>query len=75
MLQKEGISDVGILSAEKQPGCEFFYLCLKLHLGIGLIQPAVEVRSQKERPLLLQRQAVPPALFLLLDFDVYLTLC
>lgn len=50
------------------------YLSLKLHLGVGLVQPAVEVGGQEQRLLLLQRQPVPPALHLLLDLDVHLTL-
>lgn len=50
------------------------YFSLKLHLSVRLVQPAVEVRSQKQRLLLLQRQSVPPALLLLLDLYVHLTL-
>lgn len=50
------------------------HLGLELHLCVGLVQPAVEVRSQKQRLLLLQRQPVPPALLLLPDLDVHLTL-
>lgn len=49
-------------------------LGLKLHLCIGLVQPAVKVGGQKQRLLLLQRQTVPPVLLLLLDLDVHLTL-
>lgn len=50
------------------------YLSLVLLLGVGLVHPAVEVRSQKHRLLLLQCQPVPPAFLLLLDFNVHLTL-
>lgn len=51
-----------------------YHLGLKLHLCIRLVQPAVEVGGQKQRLLLVQSQTVPPALLLLLDLDVHLTL-
>lgn len=50
------------------------YLRLKLHLCVGLVQPAVKVRGQKQRLLALQCEPVPPALLLLLYLNVHLTL-
>lgn len=46
----------------------------QLHLCIWLIQPAVKVRGQKHRFLLLHGESIPPAVLLLSHRDIHLPL-
>lgn len=50
------------------------HLGLQFQLGIRFVQPSVKIRSEKQRPLLLLGQSLPPVALLLFHRDAQLPL-